>query len=209
MNRIRHWSERTMLPPRSTSRVDSSIPQPIRQRELAYSLFVPHHYEPNYAYPLMIWLHGPGDDENQLCGVIPHISTQNYVGVAPRGCCPAESDNEVDFWSQEESVIETAERRIFASLDVATTRYHVDSEQIFIAGYQQCCIGRQGKPLTMPLIDHRGPLHHGTAFVGRCNWIIADFRIFCRVGFNLSSKMERHHLYAQTNAEEWFVFFQD
>ena len=112
------------------------MPQPSRQRELAYSLFVPHHYEPNYAYPLMIWLHGPGDDESQLCGVIPHISTQNYVGVAPRGCCPAESDNDVDFWNQEESAIETAERRIFASLDVAATRYHVDSEQIFIAGYQ-------------------------------------------------------------------------
>jgi len=47
------------------------------------SLFVPLHYEPNYAYPLLVWLHGAGDCHRQLKQVMPHISMRNYVGVAP------------------------------------------------------------------------------------------------------------------------------
>ena len=49
-----------------------------------YSLYVPLHYERNYAYPLLIWLHGPSDDERQLRTIMRHISVRNYVGVAPR-----------------------------------------------------------------------------------------------------------------------------
>ena len=50
-----------------------------------YSLFGPLHYEANYAYPLIVWLHGPGDDEHQLRRMMPLISLRNYVAVAPRG----------------------------------------------------------------------------------------------------------------------------
>ena len=31
--------------------------------EAPHCLFTPQHYERNYAYPLLVWLHGPGDDE--------------------------------------------------------------------------------------------------------------------------------------------------
>ena len=27
------------------------------------AVFAPLHYEANYAYPLLVWLHGPADDE--------------------------------------------------------------------------------------------------------------------------------------------------
>lgn len=50
-----------------------------------FSLFAPLHYEPNYAYPLLVWLHGPGESEQQLRRVMPSISLRNYVAVAPRG----------------------------------------------------------------------------------------------------------------------------
>src|SRR5215475_6844861 len=50
-----------------------------------HALFAPLHYEANYAYPLLIWLHGGGDSEHQLRRVMPHISLRNYVAVAPRG----------------------------------------------------------------------------------------------------------------------------
>ena len=49
------------------------------------ALFAPLHYESNYAYPLLVWLHGPDDDENQLKRLMPLLSMRNYVGVAPRG----------------------------------------------------------------------------------------------------------------------------
>lgn len=50
-----------------------------------YSLFGPLHYEANYAYPLIVWLHGPGDDEHQLRRIMPAISLRNYVAVARNG----------------------------------------------------------------------------------------------------------------------------
>ena len=51
----------------------------------AQSWFAPLHYEANYAYPLLIWLHGGGDSERQLRRIMPHISLRNYVAVALRG----------------------------------------------------------------------------------------------------------------------------
>ena len=58
-------------------------------------LFSPMHYEPGYAYPLLIWLHGPGNDERQILKMMPLISMRNFVGIAPRGICrPAECSKE-------------------------------------------------------------------------------------------------------------------
>lgn len=48
-------------------------------------LFSPMHYEPGYAYPLLIWLHGPAQDERQIMKLMPLISMRNYVAIAPRG----------------------------------------------------------------------------------------------------------------------------
>ncbi len=57
-----------------------------------YVLFSPMHYEPGYAYPLLIWLHGPGNDERQLLKIMPLVSMRNYVGISPRGIAlPAET----------------------------------------------------------------------------------------------------------------------
>ncbi len=54
-----------------------------------FSLFAPLHYEPNYAYPLVVWLHGSGESEQQLRRIMPSISLRNYVAVAPRGTAVA------------------------------------------------------------------------------------------------------------------------
>jgi phospholipase/carboxylesterase len=116
--------------------VDSSISLSPQQQDLAYSLFVPHHYEPNYAYPLLIWLHGPGDGERQMSRVIPHISTQNYLGISPRGSWSDGIEEASEFGQQVETEIESAERQIFACIDIATARYHVDAAHVFLAGYQ-------------------------------------------------------------------------
>ena len=54
-------------------------------REHAHCIFTPVHYERNYAYPLIVWLHGPDDDEHQVTRIMPHVSIRNYVAVGPRG----------------------------------------------------------------------------------------------------------------------------
>jgi len=56
--------------------------------ETPHTLFAPMHYEPGYAYPLIVWLHGNGmAGERQLMKIMPIISMRNYVAVAPQGIC--------------------------------------------------------------------------------------------------------------------------
>ena len=50
------------------------------------------HYTPGYAYPLIVWLHGPGCDERQLLRIMPLVSMRNHVGVAPRGIAISTAD---------------------------------------------------------------------------------------------------------------------
>src|SRR5207249_1092134 len=56
--------------------------------EDGYVLFTPLHYEPNYAYPLIVWLHADGEDEQVLGRIMADVSLRNYVAVAPRGTVP-------------------------------------------------------------------------------------------------------------------------
>ena len=48
-----------------------------------YATFAPIHYEPGYAYPLLVWLHGSASNEQELRQVMPLVSMRNYVAVAP------------------------------------------------------------------------------------------------------------------------------
>ncbi|WP_417384589.1 alpha/beta hydrolase [Gimesia sp.] len=48
------------------------------------SLFRPEHYEPGYAYPLVIWLHADGGSEHDLHQIMPQISLRNYLGLSFR-----------------------------------------------------------------------------------------------------------------------------
>jgi phospholipase/carboxylesterase len=103
-----------------------------------YSLFGPLHYEPGYAYPLIVWLHGPGNDEQQLRRVMPLVSMRNYVAIAPRGLCQDGKDGlNVFGWSQAEASLEQAEQRIFDALQIATQKFHVSPRKIFLAGFDQ------------------------------------------------------------------------
>ncbi len=101
-----------------------------------FSLFVPLHYERNYDYPLIIWLHGPGDDERQLQRIMPLISMRNYAAIAPRGRPARECPGDGFIWTQQESDILGAEQSVFDCLKIAERRFNIASHRIFLAGYQ-------------------------------------------------------------------------
>jgi len=97
----------------------------------------PLHYEPNYAYPLIVWLHGPGRDEGQLKRIMPCVSLRNYVSTAIRGTSAsvAGANGEVGFtWLQSELHVNLAEHRLFAALDAAQARFNISPRRIFLAG---------------------------------------------------------------------------
>ena len=101
------------------------------------SMFAPLHYEPNYAYPLLVWLHGPGDDEQQLKRIMPLISLRNYIGVSIRGTQPVGKANERKgyTWSSSLAHVSQAEDQVFAAISLAQSRFNVSSERVFLAGY--------------------------------------------------------------------------
>ncbi len=120
--------------------------------------FAPLHYEPNYGYPLVVWLHGGGDSERQLRRIMPHVSLRNYVAAAPRGTLevPRASGNGVGYrWVQTPEHVAEAERRIEAAIADAQERYHIRSDRIFLAGYES------GGTMAMRIAADRAPLFAG------------------------------------------------
>ena len=161
LNRIRSRKPVAKSSPLSTnpqSDSDSGISAALVVRATAdeshHALFAPLHYERNYAYPLIVWLHGRSDDETQLKRVMPLVSLRNYVAIAPRGTAPAfksipasqsafaeggQPTNEVlpsGFeWRQSESHIHLAEQRVLECLAAARSKFHVATDRVFLAGY--------------------------------------------------------------------------
>lgn len=128
----------------------------VRGGETPSTLFGPIHYEPNYRYPLVVWLHGDGASERQLLKVMPLVSLRNYVAVAPRGtvsvaprrtaagddagptrtaAAPREPAAPRSYcWSQRSVELALAEHRVFDAVEQARTRYHLSDERVFLAG---------------------------------------------------------------------------
>lgn len=105
--------------------------------EGGHALFVPVHYEPNYAYPLIVWLHGTGDDERQLKRIMPLVSMRNYVAVGPRGTVEGPGDEPAGYdWSQSLDHASLAEHRVLSAVESACERYTIAPGRIFLAGFQ-------------------------------------------------------------------------
>jgi phospholipase/carboxylesterase len=121
----------------SAFRVDSASFS-TTQIDFAHSLFVPMHYAPGYAYPLIVWLHGRGSDERQLPRIMPMISMRNHVAVAPRGTFVSNGETagpECYGWLQTDEQIQQAEQRVFDAIELASWKYHVATKRIFLAGF--------------------------------------------------------------------------
>lgn len=107
-------------------------------RDSRRAMFAPLHYESGYAYPLVVWLHSPGpNNEQQLLRVMPLISVRNYVAVAPRGFSARDADR-AGFpcdWPQTDEHIFEAERRILAAIRAASRKYHIARHRVFLAGF--------------------------------------------------------------------------
>lgn len=135
MNRIQNlvedaldWSANPARP------LDSPAAIPAESSDAAPCIFTPQHYEPNYAYPLVVWLHGPDDDQRQVAQVMPLVSLRNYVAVGPRGTAVSPS-GEGYTWCQEPDHVVEAEQRVFEAVSAARRKLNVAAGRIYLAGY--------------------------------------------------------------------------
>lgn len=140
MNRSEHLSTRPLpgkKPPVDLPFDIQSALFALPAHDASRAFFAPLHYEPNYGYPLLVWLHGPGSDERQLMRIMPLVSMRNYVAVAPRGfrVFSPESGHEGWGWSQDLDHIQAAEQRVFESIEAAQRKFHVAADRTFLAGF--------------------------------------------------------------------------
>jgi phospholipase/carboxylesterase len=141
MNRLATLSEDTLtnLDQLSPSNGLTADQGPLRQlatgEVVDHAVFVPMHYEQRYSYPLVVWLHGPSGNEQQLQQVMPIVSLRNFVAVAPRGTVLEENSVNAFSWKQSPAHIELAEDRVFDCIDIAKRQFNIPNERIFLAGY--------------------------------------------------------------------------
>lgn len=134
MNRIQQSLESawgvSLATPSSIDRVETPS-----EVESCHCIFTPLHYERNYAYPLVVWLHGPQGDERQVNRVMPLVSSRNYAAVGPRGTDAPPAGANGYGWSQSSEAIDLAERRVSAAIAAARHWLNIEPSRIFLAGY--------------------------------------------------------------------------
>ncbi|MEO7404754.1 MAG: hypothetical protein ABIU95_13885 [Burkholderiales bacterium] len=140
MNRIALATETTLsIPsPAANDNLHDLITRTRRQThrgfDLPYATFAPIHYEERYAYPLLVWLHGPASNEQELRQVMPLISMRNYVAIAPRGTTEDKKHNGRYGWRQSGEGIEAAHTRIEETIATARERFNIHPDRIFLVG---------------------------------------------------------------------------
>ena len=112
-----------------------SIPSDEPGCDFPHTIFAPLHYEPGYAYPLIVWLHGPDDNERQLLRIMPLISMRNYLAVSPRAPLAGSEREDCYQWQQTDENTRQAEQRVFACVEAARKRFRVAPGRIFLAGF--------------------------------------------------------------------------
>lgn len=133
-------------------------------------LFVPLHYEKNYRYPLIVWLHSNGDDPQQLHRIMPQLSLQNFVAVAPSA--PVGNCQTGFHWDQDLECIDYATDAVVQSVDYAMARTNIAADRIFVGGYGAAGTMAFRVALTHPdllagVASLNGPLPEGNAPFGQ------------------------------------------
>ena len=99
--------------------------------------FLPFGYEPNYPYPLLVFFHGHGDDEEQVLRLAPRLSRRNYICISLRGPdrLGLRQDGRVSFgWGQDGQCDGPIEDYVLRAVEQTRRSYHVHSERVYLAG---------------------------------------------------------------------------
>jgi phospholipase/carboxylesterase len=100
--------------------------------------FLPTGYEPNYAYPLLIFFHGHGGNEEQVLRLAPRLSRRNYICISLRGpqLLGSRTDGSLGYsWGKDGLCDATAEDYVLRAIEQTRRSYHVHSERIYLAGF--------------------------------------------------------------------------
>ncbi len=115
-----------------TSELTTPRPLPVRT-------FLPVGYEPRYAYPLLVFFHGHGGNEEQILKLAPRLSRRNYVSIGLRGpvCLGPRGAGEVGYSWGSAVQLSLVEDYLLHAVRQTRREYHVHSERVYLAGFAE------------------------------------------------------------------------
>jgi phospholipase/carboxylesterase len=124
------WRRRRLDEGFYTSQVETPDNQPVRT-------FLPVGYEPNYPYPLIVFLHGQGGSEEQVLRLAPRLSRRNYICIGLRGrhLVGTRPDGRGCYgWGDLGFGDSPVEDYLVRAVEQTRRNFHVHSERIYLAG---------------------------------------------------------------------------
>lgn len=116
-----------------TSELTAPHPLPVRT-------FLPVGYEPRYAYPLLVFFHGQGGNEEQILKLAPRLSRRNYVSIGLRGpvCVGARGTNaQVGYSWGGPAHLNLIEDYLLQAVQQTRRYLHIHSERVYLAGFAE------------------------------------------------------------------------
>jgi phospholipase/carboxylesterase len=111
----------------TTARLPAHPDRPVR-------LFLPDDYQPKYAYPLVVMLHGDGADEDAAARLAPRLSRRNYIAACPRGPValgPSPTGRPAFAWDAGDARLA---RYVLGVLNHARREYNVHAGRVYLLG---------------------------------------------------------------------------
>jgi phospholipase/carboxylesterase len=97
--------------------------------------FLPTGYEPNYAYPLLVFFHSQGGNEKQMMKLAPRVSRRNYLALGLRGpVSTLRPDGAVGFGWESGDPDADYDDYVFGAIERVREEYSVHPDRIFLAG---------------------------------------------------------------------------
>lgn len=119
---------------------NSSSDSPIKLPVEHISLFRPEHYEPGYAYPLIIWLHADGGSEQDLHEVMPQVSLRNYLGLSFRAPAIKPEDPAKGYhWPDSHLFVKQFAETIQQTVQELKKVLNIHERRIYLAGTGSGC----------------------------------------------------------------------
>lgn len=135
---------------------------------------VPENYEAKYAYPLIVWLCRPGQNEHELLELTQKVDSRNYLGMA----FPLKSLETTaaanGHWEPSESELEQIAGDLKQACCRMRTTYNLHTERVYLAGFGDAAT------VALELVLQRPEWYAGAMLFGgafpRCEKPLTRFR---------------------------------
>lgn len=125
------WRTRRLAGGYYSLAVETPENQPVRT-------FLPIGYEPNYPYPLLVFLHRHGGNEEQVLKLAPKMSRRNYVAISLRGPARLSRSTKPAFgWTTSDGADDKIDDYVINAIEHTRRNYHVHSERIYLVGVRE------------------------------------------------------------------------